>query len=152
MVTLVVEASLKSGSLITARMALEQGREVCAVPGFPLDPRCQGTNKLIKDGALLIESFEDVLELLNQTDMRPKSSLMEGSRDDNFATMSLSEDLVNKESRLRVVEVLSSTATSVNDIQKAANLPLPVVYTILLELELAGKATRTPGGGFVRVF
>ena len=152
MVTLVVEAGLKSGSLITARMALEQGREVCAVPGFPLDPRCQGTNKLIKDGAYLIESFDDVMEILHQSDVMEKSSFGEEARDDNFATMPFAEDLINKSSRICVLEVLSSTATSINDIQKSVDLPLPAIYTILLELELAGKVVRTPGGGFVRVF
>ena len=152
MVTLVVEASLKSGSLITARMALEQGREVCAVPGFPLDPRCQGTNRLIKDGAHLIESFDDVMEILSQSDVRKNTSFSEDARDDNFATMPFSGDLVSNSSRLRVIEVLSSTSTVVNNIQKAVDLPLPVVYAILLELELAGKVARTAGGGFVRVF
>ena len=152
MVTLVVEASLKSGSLITARMALEQGREVCAVPGFPLDPRCQGTNKLIKEGASLIESFEDVMELLSQSNIRIPGVLSDNSGGSNFATMKLDHDIVDEESRLMVIDILSSTATSINNIQKSTNLPLPAIYIILLELELAGKITRSPGGGIVRVF
>ena len=152
MVTLVVEASLKSGSLITARMALEQGREVCAVPGFPLDPRCQGTNKLIKEGANLIESFEDVMELLNQSDIRENSGFGEAAGNCNFTTMQLDESAINKASRSMVIDVLSSTATNINDIQKSTNLPLPAIYIILLELELAGKISRSPGGGIVRVF
>nr|WP_232218717.1 DNA-processing protein DprA [Rickettsia conorii] len=62
----VVEASLKSGSLITAKFALEQNREIFAVPGFPLDPRCQGTNKLIREGAYLVESVDDIVANLPQ--------------------------------------------------------------------------------------
>lgn len=152
MVTLVVEASLKSGSLITARMALEQGREVCAVPGFPLDPRCQGTNKLIKEGASLIESFEDVMELLNQSDIRKVGAFEESSGHDSFTTMQVAEDLVNTNSRSMVLNVLSSAIIKINEIQKNTQLPLPVIYIILLELELAGKISRLPGGGVVRVF
>ncbi|KJW02552.1 DNA recombination-mediator A family protein [Rickettsia endosymbiont of Ixodes pacificus] len=63
---MVVEASLKSGSLITAKFALEQNREIFAVSGFPLDPRCQGTNKLIREGAYLVESAEDIVANLPQ--------------------------------------------------------------------------------------
>ncbi|WP_331270839.1 DNA-processing protein DprA [Rickettsia parkeri] len=62
----VVEASLKSGSLITAKFALEQNREIFAVPGFPLDPKCQGTNKLIREGAYLVESVDDIVANLPQ--------------------------------------------------------------------------------------
>ena len=151
MVTLVVEASLKSGSLITARMALEQGREVCAVPGFPMDPRCQGTNKLIKDGAALIESFEDVMTLLNQSNAIEKSCLGEKSIENDFVVMNL-DGMINLESRVLVLEALSSVSVSINDIQKNTDLPLPVIYTILLELELAGKIVRATSGGVVRVF
>lgn len=153
MVTLVVEASLKSGSLITARMALEQGREVCAVPGFPLDPRCQGTNKLIKEGAHLIESFEDVLEILNQHE-RPGllHSLHEKKSFQNFDSISISEDTINQDSREQVLEVLSSTGVQIEEIQKNTELPLPIIYTILLEFELAGKVARLPGGNFIRIF
>src|SRR5690606_6179627 len=67
---LVVEASLKSGSLITAHFALDQGREIFAVPGSPLDPRARGPNKLLRDGAILTESAADILEVLNAMDAR----------------------------------------------------------------------------------
>jgi len=152
MVTLVVEASLKSGSLITARMALEQGREVCAVPGFPMDPRCAGTNKLIKEGANLIECFDDVMDLLCQSDVKQKVGLGEASGYDNFTTMPLDENIVNNSSRLMVLEVLSSTSVSIDNIKQSTHLPLPAIYIILLELELAGKILRSPAGGIIRIF
>jgi len=78
--------------------------------------------------------------------------LSENSGGSNFATIPLDESAINKENRLMVINILSSTATSINNIQKSTNLPLPAIYIILLELELAGKITRSPGGGIVRVF
>lgn len=157
MLTVVVEASLKSGSLVTARMALEQGREVCAVPGFPLDPRCQGTNRLIKDGAHLIESFDDVMEILLQNQKilhegKKTNNFEEISSEHEFGAMPLSEDVVNDAARKVVLELLSSTGTKIDEVQQSTDLPLPAIYTILLELELAGKITRSPGGSLIRVY
>lgn len=152
MVTLVIEAGLNSGSLITARMALDQGREVCAVPGFPLDPRCQGSNKLIKEGASLIESFEDVLELLERYKSKKHDILRDNSNNDNFVPMPMFDYNVTDADRARIFDMLSSAPVSIDDISTVSCLELPVIYLVLLELELAGKATRLINGDIVRVF
>lgn len=148
--TLVIEAGLKSGSLITANFALEHNREVFAMPGFPMDPRCQGTNKLIKDGAHVLESVEDILEHLPNVDDLT-NRLME-LQDNTFAAMKVDYDLLTQEARNQVVEALSSTAVSVENLLQEVKLPIPVVYTILLELELAGRITRHPGNRISLVY
>ncbi|MEY3196909.1 MAG: putative processing protein DprA [Pseudomonadota bacterium] len=144
MVTIVIEASLKSGSLITARAALEQGREVGAVPGFPMDPRCQGTNKLIKEGAHLIESSENVLELV----MRYSSSFM-GQFKENCGNEIVNNKLpqydISDLDRKSVIDMLSATPIDIDSIHSHTNLPMSIIYVIILELELAGKVFRSPG-------
>ncbi len=147
LVTLVIEAGFKSGSLITARMALEQGREVCAVPGFPLDPRCEGTNRLIKDGAYLIESYHDVLEhFKSEHRLLP---LKENESEFSFAEEATSLDT---KSRNILLENLSATPTNIEQLHRHTDLPLPIIYTILLEFELAGLVVRHPGNKFSRVY
>lgn len=149
--TLVIEASLKSGSLITARFALEQGREVCAVPGFPLDPRCQGTNKLIKAGAHLIESYDDLEEIIAQS-LHHQTSLFDLPNKIISPSISIDEELLNSNNRQQILSCLSSVAISIDELYHATNLPLPIIYTILLEYELAGKIVRANNGGFIRLF
>ena len=137
----VVEAALKSGSLITARMALEQGREVFAVPGSPLDPRAQGTNDLIRQGAILTEGGKDVLEHLNmplRLFKEPPQSLFEGP----ILTVSEAEIDTN---RAKVVEILNTSPVPVDELVRRCQLSLPLVLTVLLELELAGRLERHPG-------
>lgn len=141
MATLVVEAAERSGSLITARMALEQGREVMAVPGSPLDPRAGGSNRLIKQGAALIETAEDVIrqmEGLAAPDLfEPPGSgfLHHGSTSD--VPPALLE---------AIREALSPTPAPVADIADAVDAPLRLVLAAIAELELDGSALTHVGG------
>ena len=140
---LVVEAALKSGSLITARMALEQGREVMAVPGSPLDPRCRGSNDLLRQGATLVEGENDVLEaiggmMLSQAD-EPDADLF------SFAKAAGPSAAELEQSRGVVHEKLGPTPVSIDELVRQCHLTPAVVFTILLELELAGRLERHPG-------
>ena len=140
--TVVVEAAKRSGSLITARQAGEQGREVFAVPGSPLDPRCGGTNDLIRQGAVLTESAADVLESLPGTEaprlpVRPPAELAETSFEDS--------DSAIENARAKVVEALGPAPVPVDEIVRQCHLSPSVVSTVLLELELAGRLERHPG-------
>ncbi len=137
---IVIEAAMQSGSLITARMAAEQGREVMAVPGSPLDPRSTGTNKLIKDGAALIEGPEDVLAIL-----RPASAQeSEPVPYKNQAIDNIKENELNT-LRPQVLEALSPTPAPVDALIRLCQMPAPMVLAVLLELELAGRIVRLPG-------
>jgi len=140
---LVVEAATRSGSLITARFALEQGREVFAVPGSPLDPRCRGTNDLIRNGATLVESVDDILRELSPT---MGAALSERKRD-HFATAATlaAGDAELARAREKIAELLSPTPVSVDEIIRQCQLSAPLVVTILLEFELAGHIGRHPG-------
>ena len=138
--TVVVEAAPKSGSLITARLAGEAGREVMAVPGSPLDPRAQGCNQLIRDGATLIQNAADVLEAVGQIDPR---MVRQGSFD--FAGEPVSSDVAAGE-RDAVVALLSHAPAPVDDLIRLSGLSPAVVQTVLLELELAERLDRLAGG------
>jgi DNA processing protein len=142
---IVVEAALRSGSLITARYAAEQGREVFAVPGSPLDPRAEGTNKLIKDGANMLTSIDDLLSALN-TIPQPQQSLFESEPDTSpMPTTTSSNDREN------IYNLLSTTAIETDDIIRESGMSAPQVSGILLELELSGRAQRQPGGRVSRL-
>lgn len=139
----VVEAASRSGSLITARVALEQGREVMAVPGSPLDPRCGGSNALIKQGAALIENADDVVRVLSQG-FRP--GVGEPAQGDLFAAPPPRVDEGDVErARAALEELLSPTPVGLDDIARETGLPAPAILNALLELELAGRVERTPG-------
>jgi DNA processing protein len=140
---LVVEAALRSGSLITARFALEQGRDVFAVPGSPLDPRCRGANDLIRNGAILCETIDDIMRELQP---RLGATLSERKRE----AYTLSERVMPGDSELaharaRLVELLSPTPVTVDELVRQCHLSPALVVTILLELELAGRIERHPG-------
>ena len=141
----VVEAAQKSGSLITARFALEQGREVLAVPGSPLDPRCRGTNDLIRAGATLIQSADDVMEALGPQRLRADANrLCEPSAQEAFGSPSPEEAVVAR-ARRGLIELLGPSPVAVDELIRQHHVPAAIVATILLELELAGRLERHPG-------
>ena len=137
--TVVVEAAPKSGSLITARLAGEMGREVMAVPGSPLDPRAQGCNGLIRDGATLIQSAADILELVRPID--PRMVRAPGSRFDGPPP-----DDASDTDRRDVTELLGPVPVASDEIIRQSGLAPAIVQTVLLELELAGRLERHAGG------
>jgi DNA processing protein len=139
----VVEAARRSGSLHTARFAAEQGREVFAVPGSPLDPRAEGCNDLIRTGATLVSGAADVLESIADQIGRPppEPSAWEPASDDPGGYNAPAEDL-----RARVVEALGPTPVSIDELIRHTGAPPGLLQTVLLELYLAGRATRHPGG------
>ncbi len=139
----VIEAAERSGSLITAHYAIEQGREVFAVPGSPLDPRAKGANRLIRDGALLTESAEDVLNalspLLKQGFREPMTREAPAPRMDS--AIEAEADQV----RSAIQEKLGAAPVEVDELVRQTGAPAEAVTTALLELELAGLVQRHPG-------
>lgn len=136
----VVEAAPQSGSLITARLAVEAGREVFAVPGSPLDERARGTNGLIRQGAALVEGAADVIALLPAGDwVAPRPA------DFGFAAPEMPL-LAPDGARGAVVALLSAAPSDVDDLIRHCHLPAPAVISVLLELELAGRIESLPGG------
>jgi DNA processing protein len=132
----VVEAAARSGTLHTARFALDQGREVFAVPGSPLDPRAEGTNRLIRDGAMLITSADDVLTALRpqmHRDVSPWGHIGEQESGEEMP------DAIDSEARNLVISSLGPTPVAVDDIILHTGLKSKIVSIILLELDLAGR-------------
>ena len=150
----VVEASEKSGSLITARIALEQGREVFAVPGSIDSSGSRGTNKLIKQGAKLIENVEDILEeILPQVTSAPKvvkPDQRQKQPDDQQKILTSSPDLVLKETEKTVWQVLSQKPVHIDQIITSTGLTAHEVLVILLNLELQGLIEQKPGKTYMR--
>lgn len=138
--TLVVEAAPKSGSLITARLAAEAGREVMAVPGSPLDPRAQGCNLLIREGAVLVQSAADAVELLTGFTGAPRSRLREAAAQFD----ALPEDLEQQPADIAAMLTLAPVA--VDELIRQSGESAQAVQLALLELELAGRLARHAGG------
>lgn len=139
--TVIVEAAIGSGSLITARQALEQNREVFAVPGSPLDPRSRGANDLIRQGAMLTESAEDVLAVLQS---RPRRQPPSAPAPQLSLTLDASDaDL--EAARKALIDLLSPTPVEVDELVRQSGLPSESILTVLLELELAGRLRRSAG-------
>lgn len=139
----VVEASLKSGSLITARMAMEQGREVFAVPGSPMDPRCKGTNQLLREGASIAETAEEVLRGLSSFTKRPFAEAKLPEYESPAHVTPDARELTR--ARALVLEKLGLEAVLVDELITQCQLTAGTVLTVLLELELAGRLHRYPG-------
>ncbi|WP_293880104.1 DNA-processing protein DprA [Sphingomonas sp.] len=137
--TVIVEAAPRSGSLITARLANEAGREVMAVPGSPLDPRAQGCNALIRDGATLVQNAGDVLETI-----RPMSGHVR-QRATGWRGAPVDADASDAERRT-ITNLLGHTPVPVDELVRQSGLHPAVVATVLLELELGGRLERHAGG------
>ena len=144
----VVEATLKSGSLITARLAAEQGRDVYAVPGHPFDPRAAGPNKLIQDGATLALSADDILgNLIRFSGTRPA---LEEPPAPPWTPEFISED--NTESlRDLILQNMSATPVTVDELVRNCHVSIPAAQSVLLELELAGRVQRLPANRIVLI-
>jgi DNA processing protein len=138
---IVIEAARKSGSLITARLALEQNREVFAVPGSPLDPRAEGTNALIKQGAIMVTQAEDVFEAL-----RPMVGQAPARRAEETAPDAAPTEEASPDDRARIASLLGPTPVSIDDLIRLSGSPAAIVQMTLLELELAGRLRRQHGG------
>lgn len=139
----IVEAAKRSGSLITARFALEQGREVFAVPGSPIDPRAEGTNGLLKQGAALVTEAADVLSVVEPIlGQRTELSAREPDGDDE-PTLAGEPDTG---ARARIVALLGPAPVGLDDLVRLSNSTPAMVRTVLLELELAGRIERQGGG------
>ncbi|MBV9747550.1 MAG: DNA-protecting protein DprA [Acetobacteraceae bacterium] len=150
----VVEAALRSGSLITARLAQEAGRELFAVPGSPLDPRSRGANDLIRQGAHITETAQDVLE--NLPDHPGREGLARLPMFSRGPAPGVAESSVSwKEppepvaelvkARMQVLDLLGSSPTAVDDVIRRCQFSAAAVMAILLELELAGQLETLPG-------
>ena len=138
----VIEAQIKSGSLITAREAADQGRDVFAVPGFPMDPRSQGPNALIQDGATLVQSAKDIVDTLaKEKTFHLEETLNAQEYKLDFHSIEAHLD----ELRPKVLENLSAEPVEVDSLMRATGGTMQEVNVVLVELELAGRLERHPG-------
>jgi DNA processing protein len=138
--SVVVEAAPKSGSLITARCAADFGREVMAVPGSPLDPRAQGCNLLIRDGATLVQNAEDVIEAISPLGAQTVRQGRQG-----YAAFGPPDD-ADETARRTIADLLGPTPVQMDELIRQSAISPAMVHTILLELELAGRLERHAGG------
>ena len=132
---------MRSGSLITARLAGEQGREVFAVPGSPLDPRARGANSLLRQGATLVEEAADVIEVLDSQGLAEPDG-----RSYDFDEAAGGE---GDAARAAVLGLISTAPVAIDEVARAAGLPTPLVLAALMELALAGRVEMI-GGGMVQ--
>ncbi len=145
----VIEAAVQSGSLITADYALNQGKEIFVIPGSPLDPRCSGSNKLIKQGAFLVESAQDILDVLGKPQVQehpcsflPTTSLDQGRFD---TIQAFDKPLTDKNLKEQLLIDLSPTAVEIENLLTSYPYPPSVILGLLSELELEGRIQRHPG-------
>ena len=140
---MIVEAATRSGSLITAKYAADQGREIFAVPGSPLDPRATGANRLIRDGATLTENASDVLEslknILGRTFREPDSAPRGAPPPD------AADEAEANRIREQMLELLGPAPVATDELIRLCGATPSAVLVVLLELELAGKLNRHPG-------
>jgi DNA processing protein len=136
-----IEAAKRSGSLHTARFALEQGRDVLAVPGSPLDPRTEGCNALIRDGAALVSGIEDIVAALAPaTPPATAPPLVE----EDEAEADFDTPMIAANARHRLIDALGPVPVGVDELIRHIGLPASIVHIILLELEIAGRLERHP--------
>lgn len=138
--TVVVEAAPQSGSLITARLAADAGREVMAVPGSPLDPRAQGCNRLIRDGATLIQSASDVIEAISNLNGKVASPSRPFESPPPEHSVEADQDI-----RVRIEELLGPSPVPVDEIVRLSGGEPGAVQLVLLEMDLAGRLDRHAG-------
>ena len=144
----VIEATLKSGSLITAKFALQQNREIFVVPGFPMDPRYQGNNYLLKQGAHLLESADDILEVLENSKIK-RLSLFEIKKNFlNIVKIDQKVEFSQKEltqARREIIKLIGVSPCAIDSIISILKMSPSAVLTAIIELELAGKVIRHHG-------
>jgi len=148
---IVIEATIRSGSLITARMAGEQGRDVYAVPGYPADPRAAGPNKLIKDGATLIENSKDVLSALNNF---TGSFDLQDSHHQSDAPLDFNRKIDQRdlnEIKEVVLQNISQLPVEIDELARTCHVSIPDMQMALLEMELSGMIERLPGNRLARL-
>ncbi|MEM6811651.1 MAG: DNA-processing protein DprA [Pseudomonadota bacterium] len=147
--TIVIEATVRSGSLITARLAGEQGRDVYAVPGYPGDPRAQGPNKLIQDGAVLVQKASDILDKL--VDFSGDSYISDSAN----STLEVApanddiDDQTTDEIKNSVLQNMSQYPVDIDELSRACHVSIPNLQYALLELELGGRLQRLAGNRVV---
>ena len=141
----VIEAAERSGSLITARRAADFGRLVFAVPGSPLDPRCHGTNDLLKNGAIVTTEPKDVLQALAPLSQVDLFSLPEVEEPPTEKEMPMAMPPSENE-RFLIIDALGPTPVDIDDVIRHTGVPANKVYLVLLELDLAGRLHRHPRG------
>jgi DNA processing protein len=139
----IVEAARRSGSLITARLAGEQGREVFAVPGSPLDPRAEGTNGLLKQGATLVTEAADVIAALEP--IMGRGIELPSAQEPASEAPGLPDANPAEDERSRVIALLGPTPTAIDDLVRMSRTSPAIVRTVLLELEIAGRLERHGG-------
>jgi DNA processing protein len=137
-VLVVVEAALKSGSMITARAALDQGREVLAVPGHPLDTRTSGCNALLRDGATLVRSAEDILDILDTMTAPPEPAQSALPFEAPTATHTIPPD--------QIIALLAITPVAEDQLARDLGMELSAFSALVAPLELSGQISRAPGG------
>jgi DNA processing protein len=138
----VVESALRSGSLITARMAADQGRDVLALPGSPLDARAQGCNQLIREGATLVQNVDDIMQVFAQA-LKPGSA--EPERPFAPSPPDPWHEPEQKE-RERLIGLLGPTPVPIDELVRLTSMNVGLVQAILIELDLAGRLVRHAGG------
>jgi len=152
---LVIEANLKSGSLITAREAGDRGRDVMAIPGSPLDPRSKGCNKLLREGAILVEHAGDVIDVIKNRFLNSREPNMplfthtehdikKDADNDQIKDTQITVNELNEAKRI-LKELLSFDASPVDELVKQCHFSIPVISTALFEMELSGDVVRHYG-------
>lgn len=144
----IMEAAFRSGTLITARLAAEQGREVMVVPGSPLDPRCRGSNNLIKNGAAMVETVDDILDVI-----RPLKERLNETEDEPFQNeINYEPESITEATRQEIINLLGPTPISIDDLIELSQLTPQLIYIAIMELELSGRLHRDQMGISLKPF